>query len=318
MLDWDKLRIFHTVATAQSFTRAGEVLNVSQSAISRQVAALEDSLQVALFHRHARGLLLTEQGEILLRSVSDILARLTAAENALLETRERPRGPLKVTAPVAFGTVWLTSVLREFSDTYPDIAITLLVDDRELDLTMREADVAIRMFPARQPDLVQKQLTSLSVSAYASTNYLAQHGIPKKPEELGRHKLITYPEDVRLPYAEVNWLLQAGLKPGEERKSAFKVNSLIGMQHAVESGLGIAALPDYMMQEKRGVSRILPELKGPEVGMYFLYPLELKNSKRISVFRDYLLRRLAQDGLARGPKTGKGSIRAESDDGAFI
>ncbi len=84
MMDWDKLRIFHTVATAQSFTRAGEVLNLSQSAVSRQISALEEGLQVELFHRHARGLMLTEQGEILFKTVSDILTRLSAAENELL------------------------------------------------------------------------------------------------------------------------------------------------------------------------------------------------------------------------------------------
>ncbi len=300
MMDWDKLRIFHAVASAQSFTRAGEMLNVSQSAISRQVAALEEHLQVALFHRHARGLLLTEQGEILLRSVNDILTRLTAAENALLETRERPRGPLKVTAPVAFGTVWLTPCIREFMDNYPEINVTLMVDDRELDLSKREADVAIRMFPARHPELVQKKLTTLSVSAYASTLYVANHGIPKKPEDLAHHRLITYPEDARLPYPEVNWLLNT-CTPDEEQ-SSFKINSLLGMQRAVEHGLGIAGLPDYMIQNRSNITKVLPHLKGPEVDMYLIYPLELKQSKRINVFRDYLVRRLTQDGLIKGGK----------------
>src|SRR5690242_687290 len=203
MMDWDKLRTFHTVATAQSFTRAGEMLNLSQSAISRQISALEEGLQVALFHRHARGLLLTEQGEILFRTVSDILSRLAAAENALLESKERPRGPLKITAPVAIGTTWLTPHMREFGELYPEITISLLVTDRELDLTMREADVAIRLFPAKHPDLVQKQLTTLNNSAYASMDYLRKHGMPQKAQDLQSHKLIIFGEDIRLPFAEV-------------------------------------------------------------------------------------------------------------------
>ena len=181
MMDWDKLRIFHTVATAQSFTHAGEVLNLSQSAISRQISALEEDLQVELFHRHARGLMLSEQGEILFRTVSEILTRLSAAENALLESRERPRGPLKITAPVAIGTTWLTPRMREFAEAYPEITVTLLVDDRELDLIMREADVAIRLFPTRHPDLVQKPITTFKNSLYASNEYLRLHGVPKKP-----------------------------------------------------------------------------------------------------------------------------------------
>lgn len=296
-MDWDKLRTFHTVATAQSFTRAGEMLNLSQSAISRQISALEEGLQVSLFHRHARGLLLTEQGEILFRTVSDVLTRLSAAENALLESKERPRGPLKVTAPVAFGTMWLTPHMREFSEAYPEITVSLLVDDRELDLTMREADVAIRLFPAKHPDLVQKHLTTLNNSLYASNDYLRKYGIPAKAQELSRHRLITFGEDVRLPFAEVNWVLKAGAGAQEERKPVFKVNSLVGVVQAVESGIGIAGLPDYMMQSVPHVSRVLPELKGPVTDVYFIYSMELRNSKRIKVFRDYIVRKLSEDGL---------------------
>ena len=297
MMDWDKLRIFHTVATAQSFTRAGEVLNLSQSAISRQISALEESLQVELFHRHARGLLLTEQGEILFRTVSDILTRLSSAENAWLESKERPRGPLKITAPVAIGTTWLTPHMREFAEAYPEIVVTLLVDDRELDLTMREADVAIRLFPAKHPDLIQKHLTTLNNSLYASNEYLRTAGVPAKPLDLKNHRLVTFGEDIRLPFAEVNWILKAGATAHEDRKPAFKINSLIGMLKAVESGIGIAGLPDYMVQGLPSIARVLPELTGPVTDVYFIYSLELRNSKRIKVFRDFLVRKLAEDGL---------------------
>jgi len=189
MMDWDKLRTFHTVATAQSFTRAGEILNLSQSAISRQISTLEEGLQVTLFHRHARGLLLTEQGDILFRTVSDVLTRLSAVENALLESKERPRGPLKITAPVAIGTTWLTPRMREFCEAYPEIEVTLLVDDRELDLTMREADIAIRLFPAKQPDLIQKQLTSLNNSLFASNDYLRNPAETERLTEPPAHHL---------------------------------------------------------------------------------------------------------------------------------
>jgi DNA-binding transcriptional LysR family regulator len=299
MMDWDKLRIFHTVATAQSFTRAGDVLNLSQSAISRQISALEEGLQVELFHRHARGLLLTEQGEILFRTASDILTRLAATENALLESKERPRGPLKITAPVAIGTSWLTPNMREFTELYPDITVSLLVDDRELDLTMREADVAIRLFPAKQPDLIQKKLVTLDNSLFASNDYLRTYGVPHKPQDLQNHKLITYGEDIRLPFAEVNWVLKAGAGAQEDRKSAFKINNLFGMLKAVENGIGIAGLPDYMVQGMPHLNKVLPELKGPQIEVYFMYSMELRNSKRIKVFKDYLLRKLSEGGLIK-------------------
>lgn len=295
MLDWDKLRIFHAVAVAQSLTRAGEALNVSQSAISRQISALESTLQVSLFHRHARGLMLTEQGEILLAAVNSILSQLTAAENALIETRERPHGPLKVTAPVGFGSNWLSRVVQEFDEQFPEITLTLLVDDRELDLTMREADVAIRLFPARHPDLVQKKLANFSNSLYASKDYVAQYGIPKKAEDLAKHKIITYPEDVRLPFAEVNWPLKLASKT--ELKPALRINSLVGILHAVESGFGMAGLPDYLAQGNKNLMKLLPEAKGPSTEMYFIYPVELRNSKRINVFRDFLVKKLQHAGL---------------------
>lgn len=295
MLDWDKLRIFHTVALAQSLTRAGDILNVSQSAISRQISALEQSLQVSLFHRHARGLMLTEQGEILLEAVNSILSQLTAAENALLETRERPRGPLKVTTPVEFGTIWLTSVMDEFYEQFPEISITILADDKELDLTMREADVAIRLFPARHPDLVQKKLATFNSSLYASTDYIREHGLPKKIDELTKHRVIAYPETVRMPYAEVNWHLSAGGK--NSLAPNLYINSLVGIKQAIESGFGIGSLPDYIADTSHNLTEILPDLKAPSTDMYYIYPIELRNSKRINVFRDFLVKKMQAVGL---------------------
>jgi DNA-binding transcriptional LysR family regulator len=107
-MDWDKLRVFHAVAEAGSFTHAGEALNLSQSAVSRQISALEESVSMPLFHRHARGLILTEQGELLFRTAREVFAKLAMAEGLISESKDRPKGPLKITTTVAFGSVWLT------------------------------------------------------------------------------------------------------------------------------------------------------------------------------------------------------------------
>jgi len=297
MLDWDKLRIFHAVATAQNFTRAGEQLNLSQSAISRQISSLEESLTVSLFHRHARGLLLTEQGEILFNTVADVMNRLSAAENLLHDSKERPKGPLKITAPTAIGTMWLTPHMREFCELYPDIEVTLLVEDRELDLTKREADVAIRLFPARHGDLVQKKIAALNNSLYASADYLRQHGTPKKPQDLAGHRMVAYGGDERMPFGQVNWGLKAGTS-GKARQPFFRINSMRGMVKAVEAGIGIAGLPDYMVQGMPDVRRVLPELHGPLTEVYYIYPMELRNSKRVRAFKEFLMRKLAEDQLS--------------------
>ena len=197
-MDWDKLRVFHAVAEAGSFTHAGESLNLSQSAVSRQISALEESLSVPLFHRHARGLILTEQGELLFRTARDVFSKLSMAEGLISESKDRPKGPLKITSSVAFGSSWLTPRIREFLDLYPEIQVSLVVDDAELDLSMREADVAIRMAPPRQPDLIQRHLVSVQVHLYAAADYIKKHGMPQKPEDLYKHRVIVFVEPKRL------------------------------------------------------------------------------------------------------------------------
>jgi DNA-binding transcriptional LysR family regulator len=292
-MDWDKLRVFHAVAEAGSFTHAGESLNLSQSAVSRQISALEESLNVPLFHRHARGLILTEQGELLFRTAREVFSKLAMTEAQLLESRERPQGPLKVTTTVAFGSLWLTPHIRDFVELYPDIQVSIILDDGELDLAMRQADMAIRMMPPRQPDLIQRHLMDLRYNVYAAPEYLARFGVPKTIEELDNHRIIVYGDDVRPPVDSVNWLLKAGARNDTPRRPILKVNNIYGIFRAVQSGLGIAALPDYFSREATNLKEILPELRGPVIETYFVYPEELRHSKRIAVFRDFLLKKIA-------------------------
>jgi DNA-binding transcriptional LysR family regulator len=293
-MDWDKLRVFHAVAEAGSFTHAGESLNLSQSAVSRQISALEESLSVPLFHRHARGLILTEQGDLLYRTAREVFAKLAMTEAMLTESKDRPKGPLKITTTVSFGSAWLTPRIREFLDLYPEIQVSLLVEDSELDLSMREADVAIRMTPPRQPDLVQRHLMAVRYLMFAAPDYLKKHGTPKKAEDLDKHRLITYSNEVRQPGRGIDWLLEVGVRPNFERRPILSVNNINALLRAIESGLGIGSLPDFMAQDTANLVRVLPELASPENEAYFVYPEELRSSKRIAVFRDFLLRKVAE------------------------
>ena len=292
-MDWDKLRVFHAVAEAGSFTHAGETLNLSQSAVSRQISALEENLQVPLFHRHARGLILTEQGESLNRTVREVFAKLAMTEALLTESKEKPAGRLKVTTTVGFGTTWLAPRLREFLERYPDITMSLLLDDSELDLAMREADVAIRMHAPKQPDLVQRHLFQINWITAASPEYIERHGTPERPEDLDNHRLILF-GDYRPPVPDINWLAEAGRRAGSPRRALLEVNSLYAMATAIKLGLGIGALPNWMTEEIAGLVKLLPDLKPPKVDVFFVYPEELRNSKRVAVFRDYLLARLQE------------------------
>jgi DNA-binding transcriptional LysR family regulator len=296
-MDWDKLRVFHAVAEAGSFTHAGDTLNLSQSAVSRQISALEEALQVPLFHRHARGLILTEQGESLNRTVREVFAKLAMTEALLTESKEKPAGRLKVTTTVGFGGSWLAPRVQAFLDSYPDVTMTLILDDADLDLAMREADVAIRMHPPKQPDLVQRHLMTIEWHICASQEYVRKHGTPQKGEDLDTHRLVLF-GDYRPPVPDINWLAEIGRRPGSPRRALLEVNSLQAMVMAVRSGVGIAALPDYMAaeEEAHGMVRLLPDVKAPKVDVYFVYPEELRTSKRVAVFRDFLLARLAQRG----------------------
>ena len=293
-MDWDKLRVFHAVAAAGSFTHAGQSLNLSQSAVSRQVGSLEESLHVPLFHRHARGLILTEQGELLYQTTKEVFAKLAMTEAVLGETAGRPKGPLKITTTVDFGSIWLTPRMKEFTELFPEIEVELVLDDAERDLAMREADVAVRMMPPRQPDLIQRQLMTMHFHVYASPEYLKTHGMPKKPRDLADHMIIVYGEEARPPVTDVNWLLGVARKRDERARAILKVNNIYGIYRAVRSGVGIAALPDYTVRQVSNLVRILPELEGPSYAAYFVYPEELRHSKRIAVFRDYLLRKIAE------------------------
>jgi len=291
-LDWDKLRVFHAVAEAGSFTHAGETLALSQSAVSRQIQALEEALSVPLFHRHARGLILTEAGETLNRTVREVFAKLAMTEALLTEGRERPAGRLKVTTTTGFGSSWLAPRLHRFLEMYPEINVSVILDDADLDLAMREADVAIRMHPPRQPDLIQRHVATFGWKIVGHPDYLKRAGIPQRPEELDAHRLIVW-GDYRPPVEEINWLAEVGRKPGQGRRGTLECNSLSGMLGAVKSGLGLAAMPDYMGPELEGLLTVLPELKAPKINAYFVYPEEMRASKRVSVFRDFLVQELA-------------------------
>ncbi|MGB0671665.1 MAG: LysR family transcriptional regulator [Rhodospirillales bacterium] len=298
-MDWDKIRIFHAVAEAGSFTHAGDALNLSQSAVSRQISALEESLKTPLFHRHARGLLLTEQGEVLYQTASDMLNKLNLAVSRMRDTSEVAEGPLKVTTTVAFGSVWLTPRVREFLRQYPGIDLSLILTDSDIDLAMREADIAIRLGPPQQPDLIQRHLMKLTFHVYGSPEYLKSHGIPRTVSDLDRHRLIVFGDSmpVPAPISGLNFLLTVGPDGATPRVPALRVNNVYGMYRAVQSGLGLAALPDYMSHEQGNLVQVLPELEGPEIDTYFVYPEELRNSTRIHVFRDFLIRTLAESGF---------------------
>ena len=284
-MDWDKLRIFHAVADAGSLTHAGDTLHLSQSAVSRQVRALEESLNTILFHRHARGLILTEQGELLFDATSAMIKRLDAAAARIRDSEEEVFGDLRVTTTIGFGSLWLAPRLDKLYEKYPDLRIDLMLEEKVLDLPMREADVAIRMKEPSQADLIRKRLMSVRMRLYATQEYLDQNGDIASVEDLQNHRLIcqnTTSAQVSAGAQLVQNLQSQGVK------SMLTVNNYYGVLQAVRHNLGVGVLPDYLIEDFPDMIRVLPELESSEVPVYLAYPEELRHSQRIHAFRDFV------------------------------
>ncbi|MGI9373336.1 MAG: LysR family transcriptional regulator [Hyphomicrobiales bacterium] len=287
-MDWDKLRVFHAVAEAGSFTHAGEELGLSQSAVSRQISTLEQDLSVPLFHRHARGLILTEQGEILYRTAHDVFDKLATAQTMLMDTKQKPSGDLRVTTTVGFGSMWLTPRLPEFHNLYPDINIQILLDDDDLDLGMREADIAIRLHRPTKPDLIQRKLFTVHNHVYASPDYIRRFGMPKSVNEIDDHCILTFGASPTY-LSNINWLEAIGRPENDPRKSILKINNVYGLRRAVQTGMGVASLPDYIVGRDSNLVMIPLEVEPPSFDTYLVFPEELRASKRVTVFRDFIV-----------------------------
>ena len=288
-LDWDKLRVFHAAAEAGSFTHAAETLRLSQSAISRQVSALEQDVGVALFHRHARGLVLTEQGEMLYQTAHEVLMKLESVRMRLTEAKDRPSGPLRVSTTVGLGSGWLTERVQEFLDLYPEIQLQLILANEELDLTLRQADCAIRLRQPQQPDLIQRKLFTVHFHLYAAPSYVNKHGKPRAIDDLDSHRIVTFGEPVPVHLADMNWLETAGRPEGSRRIASLQINNIMSIKVAVERGAGIAMLPDYMVEKDAGLVQLMPETEVPSFDTYFCYPDAMKNQVKLHVFRDFLI-----------------------------
>ncbi len=288
-VDWDKLRVFHAAAEAGSFTHAAETLHLSQSAISRQVSALEQEVGVPLFHRHARGLVLTEQGDMLYRTAHEVLMKLENVTLRLTETKDRPSGTLRVSTTVGLGSGWLTERIPEFIELYPEINLQLILANEELDLTMRQADCAIRLRQPQQPDLIQRRLFTVHFHLYAAPAYVNRHGKPNAISELDDHRIVTFGEQVPAHLSDMNWLETAGREDGQKRTVSLQINNIQSIKLAVQRGAGIAMLPDYVVEKDSGLVQLLPETEVPSFDTYFCYPDAMKGQARLHVFRDFLI-----------------------------
>ena len=293
-MDWDKLKIFHAVAEAGSFTSATVILNLSQSAISRQIQSLEEDLKVKLFERHARGLTLTENGEYVFKTAHEVISKLKEVETTLGDKKNKPSGKLTVTTVVSFGTTWLTPRIQEFMQLNPEIEVELIFDDKELDLSTRQADIGIFMRRPKQLNYIQKKLIDINYHIYGSPKYLEKHGYPKTVNDLNKHDFISFGRGAPSPVYNPDWALKLGMKDNKKRKTAMRVNSVYGLLLAVQSGVGLAALPDYITYNVPNLTKILPNEEGPKTETHFVYPESLKKVARVTAFRNFIFTKVGE------------------------
>ena len=293
-MDWDKLKIFHVVAEAGSFTSATVILNISQSAISRQIQSLEEDLKVKLFERHARGLTLTQNGEYVYKTAHEVISKLKEIETSLGDQKNKPTGKLTITTVRSFGTHWLTPRIQEFMNLNPEIEIELIFDDKELDLSTRQADIGIFMRRPKQLNYIQRKLVDINYHIYGSTKYLEKYGIPKTINDLTKHRFISFGKGAPSPVFNPDWALKLGRKDNNKIKPVMKVNSVMGLLLAVESGVGLAALPDYLVSQSNNVVKVLPKSEGPITEAHFVYPQSLKNIARVQAFKNFLYSKLSE------------------------
>ena len=287
-MDWDKLKIFHNVALDLNISEAAHKMNISHSSISRQVSALERELKVSLFKRHARGLTLTEQGKILFKTAHDIFGKIALTEAQLTDSKEKPAGPLTIAATVAFGTTWLAPRIEKFANSYPEIDISILIENKYTDLAQGDADVALRLTGPTQMDLIRFPLYEFQFKIYSSPEYIEKYGIPKDVSELSKHKIVAFGHDVEPSIPDVNCIID--LLPKKKKVKILYISNMYGVMRAIGGGAGIGALPEYMKISSNNLVPILPDAKTPKAVIYFTYPSELKGSKKIAALRDFLVR----------------------------
>ncbi|AIL12846.1 hypothetical protein IM40_03900 [Candidatus Paracaedimonas acanthamoebae] len=186
--------------------------------------------------------------------------------------------------------------MKGFLKKYPNMKISIVGTDESLDLQAREADVAIRPFVPKNPELVHLYLLSYPLGLYASKEYLAEYGIPRKPEDLDNHRLLAFSKDKKITFGNVDWHLNLGCKPGQTRMPFIQVNSALGLTKLAQDGMGIVSLSKYHEVLKGSkLIEILPNIEGPIIDIHYVYPKKLENQKRITALGEYLVEALEKE-----------------------
>ncbi|AIK96997.1 LysR family transcriptional regulator [Candidatus Odyssella acanthamoebae] len=290
-IDLAKLRPFYMVAHEGNMTRAAEKLHTNQPNLSVIIRDLEYQLKTKLFERFPKGMRLTSQGERLYIYAKKVLEEHEVFQREFLEKTEEISGNFDIIAFPYVGAEWLVPLLKNFLDLNPHININIRIESEDIN-PLYYSDVSIGSFIPNQPDLIQKKLLDVYTQFYASKDYLEKFGTPQTPQDLDNHRIITYKNDYFSPARSTNLLTTIGRPPKNSRHTYFQIDSLHGMINATLWGYGIAELPNYPSIINSELQLVLPEIKGENIPLYFIFHESRKNSKKIKELYNYLLKKL--------------------------
>lgn len=250
------LAVFIAVVEARSFTAAAHRLGIAKSVVSKYVTRLEDRLGVRLLHRTTRRLSLTEAGERLHQRCARALEDIEEAERDVSSHQERPRGRLRVAAPMSFGLLHLAPALPEFLREHPLVKIDLRLDDRPEDVIAGGIDVALRIADLADSSLVARRLTTIRFVTVASPEYLRRQGTPRHPRELGQHSCLVYTVRPNV----WRYLDTSQKEIAISVEGALQANNSLALREALVAGIGIALTPSFVVGEELRNGRLVPVL----------------------------------------------------------
>ncbi len=287
----ERLKTFYTVARIGSILRGSKKINLSQPAVSRQIANLEKSLGVQLFYRMQSGLELTEEGKILFETAERVLEEVTKGKHLLTGYKNELKGPIKIVTTVSMGSIILPMCLTKFTMDYPDIKIMISAQNEPASLVAGEADILIWPgIPKECEDkgqLIKEKIATYHMRLYASLEYLKAYGTPKGPEDLKNHRLLAFGEGTSIGDYDVNWHLY--IVPGQRFSPAVYLNNTQGLLRMAEAGGGII----YLAQEfcdtlQSDLVPVLPDVKGPTSEIFCIYSKNLEEVKKINLLSSFL------------------------------
>lgn len=293
--DWEKAKNFYYVAKCGSFASAARFLNISQSALSRQVIYLERHLGCPLFSRHNEGIKLTRKGhELFIMVESAFLNFKGFTRNVYVKTDGKRKRKLRISTTHAVAAYILSPVIFSYNKIHPDLVFELLIDDHLIDIMLNDVDIAIRPYDEQMRGLQQEHLFTLEKKLYTSPQYLVKYGEPRTVEDLKHHHLIAFGHPELHPYADVNWILRLGMPPGILHEPVFTSNSVECMIEAMNNGMGIVGSYEaFNILRNSPIKNILPKVKDKKVNWYFTYPDYLKNDTAVIQLKNHLQKELS-------------------------